>query len=158
VRYPTIHFVLRIPLITKINGRSFHTVEAHNQVIQSSGRVAMAKFGNPGTLARYEKIKNQIENDVETLLILISKQGTQFFGHQSRLSSIHYGKPSPQIAGIVPDYYRAEDWLARLWFVVSYPFMSCALEGFCLCTNHRPLLDVVRECRTSSMLVEKCSA
>jgi hypothetical protein len=151
------HFVLRIPLVTKAHGRSFNTVEAHNQAIQLSGRVAMAKFGDPGTRTRYEKIKNQIDDNVETLLILVSKQGDRFFGFQSRLSSIHYGKPNAQIISIAPDYYRAEEWPGRLWFIVSSPFLSCALEGLCLSTNHRPLLDVVRECRTASMLVEKCA-
>jgi hypothetical protein len=151
------HFVLRIPLITKVYGRSFNTVEAHNQKIHSSGRVAIAKFGDPGSRARYERIKNQIDNNVETLLILVSKQGARFLGYQSRLSSIHYGKPSAEIIALAPDYYRAEEWPGRLWFVVSSPFMSCALQGLCLSTNHRALLDVVRESRTASMLVEKCT-
>src|SRR5204863_6667409 len=99
--------------------------------------------------ARYAKIQNQIDNGVETFLILVSKQGDQFFGFQSRLSSIHYGKPSAQIKRIAPDYYQIKsiapdydgtrEW-PELWFIVSSPFMSCALKGLCLLTNHRPLL------------------
>jgi hypothetical protein len=150
-----VHFVLRIPLVTRIHGRSFDTVEAHNQVIRLIGRVAIAKFGSPGTLGRCERIRSQIGNGIETLLILVAKQGDRFRGFQSRLSSIHYGKPSAEIVNIAPDYYAGQEW-PELWFIASTPFVSCALEGLCLLTSQRPLLDVIRECRTASMLVEKC--
>jgi hypothetical protein len=149
-----VHVVLRIPLITRINGRSFNTVEAHNQVTRSIGRVAFAKFGNPGSRARCERIKEQIDNQVETFLILVAKQGERYLGFQSRLSSVHYGKPSPEILSIAPNYYREQE-SPGLWFITSTPFMSCDLRAFCLSTNGRPLLDVIRECRTASMLVDK---
>jgi hypothetical protein len=120
------------------------------------GRVAVGKFGSPGSRARSERLKEQIENQVETLLILVATQGIakekRYFGFQSRLSSIHHGNPSAEILSIAPDYYTE---LPRLWFTTSTPFVSCSLEAFCLSTNGRPLLDVIRECRTPSMLVEK---
>ena len=149
------HLVLRVPLRTHIDGRTFDTVEAHNKVVDKIGRVALAKFGNPGTLARVETLKAQIEQGVETFLVLVVKQNNRFFGYQAGLTSVHYGAPDRKIIRIAPPYYSDLGLSADLWFTVASPFVACALRDFRLSTNHRPLLDVIRECRTASMLVEK---
>jgi hypothetical protein len=80
-----VHLLLRVPLETRVQGKRINTIEAHNEIIEKIGQVALAKFGQPGTLARSEKLKAQIERKVETLLILVVKRGARHFGYQSPL-------------------------------------------------------------------------
>jgi hypothetical protein len=149
-----VHLVLRVPLITRVQGRPINTIEAHNEIIEKMGRVSLAKFGQAGTRARSEKLKAQIERGVETLLILVVKQGARHLGYQSPLASIHYGKPDNQILSVAPPYY-ATLGPAGLWFIVTSPFVTSNLDDFRLATNRRPVANVVSECRTSAMLVER---
>jgi hypothetical protein len=150
-----VHLVLRVPFVTRVNGSRIHTVDAHNEIVQKMGRVALSKFGKPGTLGRSERLKAQIERGIETLLILVVKQGARHFGYQSPLASIHYGKPNSEIVTIAPPYYAKLVKPAGLWFIVTSPFLASSLKDFRLATNRRSLADVVSECRTSSMLVER---
>jgi hypothetical protein len=151
----TDHFVLRVPLITRIRGRAFNTIEAHNQVVKEMGRVAIAKFGNPGTEARVKKLNAQIEEGTETVLVLAVKRGNRFWGYQSRLVAAHYGKLEEKISKIAPSYYANFDEPASLWFVVADPFVPVPLVDFRLSTNDRRVTDVMAECRTPAMLVHK---
>ncbi len=153
----TVHLLLRVPLMTRVEGRAFNTIEAHNQVVEKIGRVSLAKFGSPGTLARSEELKAQIYEGIETLLILAAKRDDRFLGYQSRLTAVHYGKPDKTILGISPPYYAKLGSPADLWFTVISPFVTAALKDFRLATNRRPVLEVMSECRTSSMLVERGS-
>jgi hypothetical protein len=82
-----VHLVVRVPLITKVNGVSLDTVKAHNESVIAQGRVSIAKFGSPGTRARCERLGSQIGNGSETFLILVTKQGDRFLGYRSRLTS-----------------------------------------------------------------------
>ena len=147
------HIVLRVPLITRVDGRSFETIEAHNDVVKATGRLALAKFGNPGTASRVDKLKAQIEEGIETLLILVGKRGDTFLGYQAPLSKIQYGQPGV-LAALAPAYYAKTGETSRLWFVVNSPFVRSELASLRLVTNHRPLLAVMSECRTATMLVE----
>jgi hypothetical protein len=154
----TVHFVLRVPAITRIRGlRPLDTVEAHNEAAKKVGRVALAKFGQPGTAKRCELLTHQIKAGIETLLLLVVKRGTRFYGFQSSLTSVYYGRQNEKLLTAAPAYYRDLNDAASLWFIVDHPFEACDLKTFRLSTNGRPLLDVVSECRTSSMLVEKIS-
>lgn len=147
------HFVLRIPLMTRVDGRSFSTIEAHNDVAKANGRLALAKFGNPGTGSRVDKLKAQIEEGTETRLILVVKREDKFLGYQAPLSAIHHGKPGA-LASLAPTYYAKTGETPLLWFVVNSPFTRCELAGLRLVTSHRPLVAVMGECRTATMLVE----
>lgn len=147
------HFVLRVPLMIRVDGRSFGTIEVHNEVVKATGRLALAKFGNPGTVSRVEKLKAQIEEGIETLLILVVKRDDKFLGYQAPLSTIHYGQPGV-LASLAPAYYAKTGETSRLWFVVNSPFVRSELASFRLVTNHRPLVAVMSECRTATMLVE----
>lgn len=148
-----IHFVLRIPLMTRVNGRSFSTIEAHNDVAKKNGRLAIAKFGNPGTTSRVTRLDGQIKQGIETRLILIVKQDDRFFGYESRLIAVHHGKPG-DLASFAPPYYAETGETPLLWFAVNSPFARCDLAQYRLVTNRRPLLHVISECRTATMLVE----
>jgi hypothetical protein len=154
-RSVTDHFLLRVPLMTRVEGRAFNTVDAHNQVVAEKGRVAIAKFGSPGTFARSQRLKAQIDQGTATFLILVTKSGARFLGYRSQLTSIHYGKPDSKLLEFAPPYYADLVETSELWFIAASPFLATALDGFRLSTNHRPVMDVITECRTSSMLVEK---
>jgi hypothetical protein len=148
-----IHLVLRVPLMTRVDRRSFSTIDAHNEVAEATGRVALAKFGNPGTASRVEKLKAQIEEGIQTLLILVVKRDDKFLGYQAPLSTVHHGQPG-ELATLAPAYYAKLGETPRLWFVVNSPFLRSELAGLRLATNHRPLVAVMSECRTATMLVE----
>jgi hypothetical protein len=150
----TLHFVLRVPLMSRANGRSFNTIEAHSQVIEQTGRVALAKFGNPGPAARYKPLKTQIAEDVETLLILVVKRDDRFLGYQSTLGGVHHGSPGEMVKW-APPYYAMLGESPRLWFLINAPFQRSQLADFRLASNQRPIVDVMRECRTAAMMVER---
>jgi hypothetical protein len=147
------HFVLRVPLMTRVGGRSFSTIEAHNDVAKASGRVALAKFGNPGTASRVEKLSAQIEEGIETFLILVVKRGDKFLSYRAPMSLIHHGAPGA-LAALAPPYYSKIDETPRLWFVLGSPFTRSELANLRLATNKRPVVSVMSECRTATMLVE----
>jgi hypothetical protein len=151
----TVHLVVRVPRISRVNRITVDTVRAHNETLVALGRVAIAKFGNPGTRARCDRLRAQIDSGLETLLILVTKRGEQFLGYKSRLTSVHYGKADNVILAGAPKYYSDLGKDAKLWFTVIAPFETINLEQFSLASNRRPLLEVMRECRTASLLVEK---
>jgi hypothetical protein len=147
-----VHLVVRIPLVSRVHGRAINTIEAHNDVVQSMGVVAVAKFGKPGTVNLVERLKEQIGR---THLVLVAKRDGRFLGFESPLASVHRGNPTPEIISAAPTYYAKIGEIAGLWFTVCSAFIDCDLAAFRLSSNQRPLLDVLRECRTSSMVVER---
>jgi hypothetical protein len=152
----TVHLVVRVPLVTKVNGIRVDTLKAHNESVIAQGRVSIAKFGNPGTRARSDRLGSQIGNGSETLLILVTKQDNRFLGYKSRLASVCYGKADDKLLQSAPAYYKELDQLAaKLWFTVIAPFEPVDLSRFSLASNQRPLLEVMQECRTASLLVEE---
>jgi len=64
------------------------------------------------------------------------------------------GKPTQEILSAAPEYYKHLDESPQLWFLVESSFKQVDLAKFRLTTNQRPLIDVISECRTPSMLVE----
>jgi hypothetical protein len=104
---------------------------------------------------RAERLNDQIRSGRETLLLLVTKAGALFRGFQAPILSVHLGQPSTEILRIAPPYYANFHENPRLWFVVGSPFLESQLTKFRLLSNDRPLLDVVRETRTSSMLIHQ---
>ncbi|WLB48302.1 hypothetical protein QIH93_10080 [Bradyrhizobium ottawaense] len=86
---------------------------------------------------------------------MVTKQGGQFLGYKSRLTSVHYGKADDILRAGAPAYYDDLGEQAKLWFTVIEPFEPADLGQLSLASNGRPLLEVMRECRTASLLVEK---
>jgi len=149
-----VHLVLRISMMAQIGRRRFNVVDAHNEMVEKQGSVTIAKWGQSGTLARADRLQKQVKNGSETLLILVAKRGGQFHGFQAPLSGVHIGKPTAQIKAISPPYYEQLGEASSLWCTVSRSFVPADLQNLHLASNGRPLLDVLGECRTSSMLVK----
>jgi hypothetical protein len=150
-----VHLVVRVPRVTRVNGISVDTVKAHNDSLAARGSVSVAKFGNPGTSVRRDQLLTQIDNGLEAHLILVTKTGGKFCGYKSRMRAVHYGKAGNNILAGAPPYYRDLEEQAKLWFTVTDPFEPTNLDQFSLASNMRPLLEVMRECRTASLLVEQ---
>ena len=77
-----------------------------------------------------------------------------YAGFSSEISNIHSGKPTQEIEDATPEYYRRLGISSSLWFALCTPLEPFDLRNLQLLSNKRPLLNVMRECRTSSMLVE----
>jgi hypothetical protein len=149
-----VHLVLRIPMVAQIAKQRFSVVDAHNVIFEKLGNVAVAKWGQSGTRARADRLQRQIENGSETLLILVAKSGGQFLGFQAPLSGVHLGKPTAQIRAISPPYYDQLGEGSSLWCTVNRAFVPADLQNLHLASNERPLLDVLGDSRTTSMLVK----
>ena len=64
-----LHLMLRIPLFTRVGGRKVDIIGAHNEMIDSVGQVAFARFGRPETDKNIEKLRTQIQRGTKTLLV-----------------------------------------------------------------------------------------
>lgn len=159
-RAPIVHFLMRVPRVTFVEGQrpggshshAINTIDAHSEVIQASGHVAIAKFGAPNP--RVERLQKQIQEQVPTYLILVFKRGGKFIGFKSLISAIRLGTPTAEIKNSAPSYYREFSYSAGLWFVVEGPLQICDLTKLQLASNKKPLLEVLSASRTPSMLVE----
>jgi hypothetical protein len=149
------HIVVRVPLKTRIEGRVFHTIDAHNAIVDRLGYAFVAKFGAAGTEGRAKKLRDQIVSGQRTNLIAVGKRDGSFIGYQAKLYGVVIGKPTQEKLSASPPYYSDMESEGRLWFQITERFAPTSLQRFKLVTNGRPLLDVLSECRTSSMLVSE---
>ena len=94
-----------------------------------------------------DHLEFQIANELETLLILVTKQGDSFLGHKSCLKSVHFGKPTEKLLEAAPAYYKELDALAaNLWFTVTAPFKPADLRQFAAaCKGNRHLRRIEDE-------------
>jgi hypothetical protein len=148
------HIAIRIPAVAKVKGGIIDALQAHNQMIEKTGRVALGKFGKTGTGLTIDKLKRQIERGDKTFLIWISKREGEFLGFRSLLTTVYGGKPTPEILEAMPPYYNDLSETPQTWYVVETPFQPVDLRLFKLASNGRSLVGVIKECRTASMLVE----
>jgi hypothetical protein len=152
----SVHLLLRIPFLARIEGLTFDIVEAHNDVIRSMGKTSFAKFGH-NIRPTVEKIRGHISKGHNPLLVLTIKRGTNYLGYSSPITSIYDGKPRAELIAYAPSYYcKIDPTFASIshWITVERPFEKFDLAGLRLASNKRPLLEVLKECRTSTMLVE----
>jgi hypothetical protein len=147
------HIAIRVPLVTRIYGQGYNTIQEHNAVVSKLGRVAFAKFGQAGTASRAERLRQQILRGQKTFLIAVVKREDSFFAFEARLGEVHFGPPTAQLSEWSPPYYKKIQEIPSLWFVLNGPLKAIDINLYFLLSNSRPLLDVVRESRTASMLV-----
>ena len=148
-----VDFMLRTPAVTHVRGRVIDVVEAHNEIVAKLGKVALGKFGHSGSKTRADRLQKQIEDGYETRLLLVSKVMGNFCGFKAPLSAISFGRPTSDMVDFTPPYYRELDEQPLLWFIASGPFVETSLSRLHLATNDRPLLNVLGQCRTSTMLI-----
>jgi hypothetical protein len=116
------HFVLRVPLMTTVGPSKFNIVEAHNQAFKAHGKTVFGKFGAAIKGITLSVLQNQIGDGTETRLILVTKRGTKFLGHQARLSFVHSGPPMREDSEIAPPYYSKLAERPTTWFRTNTAF------------------------------------
>jgi hypothetical protein len=125
-------------------------VDMHQAIAEEQGLVALGKTGK--ALAT-QTIERALDSEKPAILLLTrSKDG--FHGYRAKLKDIlsHPAKPREDQ---VPRYYRHLMMDIRSWLMIG-PLASIdaeELERYCLCSNKRPLLEVLRSTRTANMLV-----
>jgi hypothetical protein len=100
-----------------------------------------------------ERLTRQIEAGTKTLLVAVTKRDGVFYGFQAAISGVYLRLPTKQVGECIPPYYKEIDENPSLWFVLNGSLTTSKLGDFCLLSNGRTLLDVVKETRTASMLI-----
>ena len=148
------HLVMRIARYAETVVGKTDVIEAHNEVARREGRVSLAKFGRSVSQARLAGIRNQIENGVPAYVILVFRVAVWFTGFSARLRTIVDDGTSPPKTSIPTYYDDLEVGDASCWFELDGPLTQTELDGLRLTTNDRPLLEVLKECRTSLLFVQ----
>jgi hypothetical protein len=147
----TLHFLMRVPLLTPIDGRSINTIDAHAKVLEASGEVSVAKFGASN---RVEPLQEQLKSGTRTNLIIVYRQNNGFHALQSRIRAIRRGSATNDIRKSSPEYHASLSYAAGLWFIIESPLIKCDLSKLRLASNKKPVLEVLAVARTPAMLVE----
>lgn len=96
------------------------TINEHIEILQKEGTVWWSKFGKGISKERIKKIKSQLDNGIETIILLIAKDdfGNRII-HIGTLSDIiTYEEPDiPPETTLIPEYYRDEP--SNTWFKFS---------------------------------------
>lgn len=125
-------------------------VAMHQAIAKEQGIVALGKTGKPladPTIAR------ALASEQPSVLVLTRRKDV-FQGYRAELKDILSGHSKPREAQ-VPRYYRHLMMDIRSWLMIGAPTRIEAeeLARYCLCSNRRPLLEVLRSTRTANMLV-----
>jgi len=149
---------LRVPKSVRVNRRTYDTVGEHNAIAAARGVVAFAKFGSPLSETVLKEL-NGAKNSPFSRLIIVYRRDDEFYGFGARIKSAIRPTEAEQSPTVLyPSYYDAlinEGLVAppKSYFVLSTPLDPIDLHRFALNSNGRPLLSVLRECRTSTMLI-----
>ena len=150
----TYHVILRVKQQIRIRGRSINLIDHHNNVVENSGSVALAKFGSRCMARSWVDIINgQAGSKKKPKLFLVYKAGNVFESVSANISELGFGYPKDNPP--IPEYYGDIDDTQCMWFLVKEKFKISLLDGLCLATNNRNLNDVLGECRTPLMLTYK---
>jgi hypothetical protein len=145
--------VLRIKSTVHIRWDAVDVVSAHRDVFTREGVVAVGKFGAPMPTSKCVKLAEQIKEGVETWLHLVFKKGDSFQGLRGRVKELFPASDERAASVKHPDYYARLQLKPSMWFVLSSQLEPYPLEHFRLQTNERSLLGVIKECRTTLMMV-----
>jgi hypothetical protein len=148
------HLLVRVPRYMRVQGRAFDVIEEHNAAFRANGKVAVAKFGTPFSRVVFGAITQAIRANAATLY-LVTKEDDEFFAWAGRIVSI--GTFSGAESGLVdlfPEYYRSLLNAPTSYLCLGSELREASLRGLMLASNTRPVLDVMRECRTAMMLVQ----
>jgi hypothetical protein len=145
--------VLRIKSTVRIRWDDVDVVDEHCKVFAREGVVAVGKFGAPMPVLQCLQLGEQLAGGVETWLHLVFKKGGSFNGLRGRVKELFLANDKRATFLKYPNYYAQLPVKPSLWFVLSSQLEPYSLESLRLQSNARPLLDVLRECRTTLMLV-----
>jgi hypothetical protein len=157
-----IHFLVRVPQITRLEGSTIDTVRAHSDVYSRLGSASVAKFGMQPASHNIERLKKQIKAGIRTCLILVVREADgnrkRYLPYEANMSAIHLGAPTAQIKKTSPSYYEELGYAAGTWFTISSPFVAKNLESFRIAKTGKKLSDVLKNARAAAMFVERIGA
>jgi hypothetical protein len=130
-------------------------IAAHQDIAQSQGRVALGKTGRALATCTIDRVLA----DSAPCLLLITRVRDDFHAHSATIHQILTYPQRPADA-LIPRYYRHLIADIRTWFLIGpiTPFADRDLAAVTLCSNGRPLLEILRSTRTANMLVQMRAA
>lgn len=125
-------------------------VAMHHAIAQAQDVVALGKTGKP--LAT-PTIEHALASTKPTVLV-ITRTKDVFHGYLAPLNDILEYPRKPREEQ-VPRYYRHLMTEIRSWLMIGRLDLlpDKDLSRYCLCSNQRPLVDILRTTRTANMLV-----
>lgn len=127
----SLNVALRWPRTVYTIDSEIDTLTAHNEVVESQGRVAVAKFGRRMSASRTAELKRQLEEKVPSKLILVFRsEDKSYYALSAELTEVLDGETLPS-AKLVPAYYRASGLATvRNWFVTDTKFTPDEISRF----------------------------
>lgn len=147
------HIALRLAPNRSIDGKTFSIVDEHNRVAVEHGKMALAKFGSGLGLATAADLRAGLEGGDRPYLFAVSKREREFEGFCAPIVDLFGPVLPPMHKHLVPAYYAELDLNAGSWFLLGGPLSRCGLGNLHLASNGRPLVQVLRESRTSLLPV-----
>lgn len=128
-------------------------IEEHDKITTIHGSAFLGKAGRILTEEKMDLIERMISDNGCSKLYLIQKQEASFVISQADIYSITTDTPDLEK---IPEYYRnraSSDM--NFWFEIGQFVSTTYAEAASLrlLSSNRPLMDVLRECRTTLMLV-----
>jgi hypothetical protein len=149
------HLLLRVPRLVRTESGVVNIIDAHNELAGEHGPIWFAKFGAPPSAGVVDVLQSQIAEGLNASLILGKKEGGVFVGFSAKLQAIILSAPTAEMRNRSPAFYEEMHMTPSSWFCVEGPFQATDLGNYRLKSNKRPLVEVMRQTRTSLMLVER---
>ena len=124
----------------------------HQEIAEQLGRVALGKTGKALALSTIERALGS----QQPTLVLLTRIQNDFHAHSAVIFDMLSGHQKPDDSSI-PRYYRHLKNEIKSWIMIG-PLVKIddhELNQYVLCSNKRPLLDVLRCTRTANMLITK---
>lgn len=146
------HLLLRVARFVMLHGCKIDVVQAHNEIIESRGKVALAKHGRRASTTRIGQLKNQIAVGTPTYLILAFRMKNEVQGFAAPISVIV--EEDVQDIADEPAYYdELPGFEPSWWIILNGKFREIGLAGVLMQKDSRDVVEVMGECRTSLMFV-----
>lgn len=145
--------MLRIRPTVRIRWDELDVISEHNKTHAACGYVAVAKFGSVLERTKLKRLRDAVRNADGTRLCIIVKRGGKFESFSSEIRDVYLADEVRSIKLKHPDYYGQISTKPSMWFVLKSALEPCSIEKLQLDSSKRPLRSVLKECRTSMMLV-----
>jgi len=149
-----LHVVMRTGAIhfEKIEG---NLVEEHNGIAKQQGYVYLGKAGRRMGETKIHRVRNSIQELAASRFIVVFRERTKYKGFYAPLLDLQLHTDFTPDKKYYPKYYKNIIHDITMWFKIGVfePVPSKKLESYLLALNNNPLLDTLRNCRTSLLLV-----
>ena len=123
----------------------------HTLILKNRGKVIIGKAGAGFQNTKIESLNNYIKNNDFLILFLYNAKQKKLY----KAKVIHVSNDLPSDSSLYPNYYT-ELSIIKLSFttIELIEVDPITLEVVRLATNKRNIVDVIKSCRTSCMVVE----